>query len=181
MNEHPERDEDGPLPPDDAPAPNGPVQATQDDPASLRRERDELRDQLLRSRADFANYQKRARAQADSDRAYAVGNLATDLLTVLDDLERALDAARGAGADSITAGLELVQKHLLGTLAKHGVEPITALGRPFDPNEHEAIAQQPDPKHPEGTVVGELSRGYKLRDRVLRPSRVAVSTKGKGA
>jgi molecular chaperone GrpE len=71
----------------------------------------------------------------------------------------------------------MVRKQLLATLAKHGVEPIAALGQPFDPNQHEALVQQPDPNHPEGTVVAELSKGYRIHDRVLRPTKVAVSIK----
>ena len=71
----------------------------------------------------------------------------------------------------------MVQKQLLEILAKHGVEPIAAHGRPFDPNLHDAVLQQPSREHPEGTVVAELSKGYKIRDRVLRPSKVAVSAK----
>ena len=71
----------------------------------------------------------------------------------------------------------MVHKQLLATLAKHGVEPIDALGQPFDPNQHEALVQQPDADHPEGTVVAELSKGYKIHDRVLRPTKVAVSVK----
>ena len=69
----------------------------------------------------------------------------------------------------------MVEKQFVAALAKHGVEPIKALGQPFDPNFHEAIMQQPDPHHPEGTVVAELARGYKLNDRVIRPTKVAVS------
>jgi molecular chaperone GrpE len=145
--------------------------------AEARRQRDEYLDQLQRSRAEFANYQKRARAQAETDRQYAVADLARDLLPVLDNFERALEAARKAGATSIVEGLEMVHRQLLATLAKHGVEPIPALGQPFDPNQHEALMQQPHAEHPEGTVVGELTRGYRLRDRVLRPSQVAVSIK----
>jgi molecular chaperone GrpE len=140
------------------------------------RERDEYLDQLQRSRAEFANYQKRMRAQAEGERAYAVGNLARDILAVLDNLERALEAARSSGDEAMIGGLELVYKQLLDTLAKHGVEPIEALHAPFDPNYHEAVAQRPDGEHPEGTVVNEFSRGYRIHDRVLRPSKVAVST-----
>jgi molecular chaperone GrpE len=148
-----------------------------DELAQTRRERDEYLDQLQRSRAEFANYQKRARAQADLDRQYAVGSLARDLLPVLDNFERALEAARKAEANTILEGLELVHKQLLAALAKHGVEPIQALGRPFDPNQHEALMQQPDAEHPEGTVVAELGKGFRHHDRVLRPSKVAVSIK----
>lgn len=138
-------------------------------------ERDNYLEQLQRTRAEFANYQKRSKAQADADRAYAVGNLAHDLVNVIDNFERALQSARSSGASSIVEGLELVHRQFLEALAKHGVEPIVALGQPFDPHQHEAIAQQPSADHPEGTVVAELSRGYKIRDRILRPSRVAVS------
>jgi molecular chaperone GrpE len=146
-----------------------------DDVALLQRERDDLKDQLLRSRAEFANYQRRAKQQADSERIYAVGNLARDLLDPIDNLERATQALRSSTAEGITAGLDMVQKQLLETLAKYGVEPISALGEPFDPNFHEAIMQQPSADQPEGTVVLELGKGYKIHDRVLRPSKVAVS------
>lgn len=154
------------------------VATTDIDPAEIVRQRDDYLDQLQRSRAEFANYQKRSRAQAETDRAYAVGALATDLLGVLDNFERAMQAASAAGASSIVEGLEMVHRQFLDTLAKHGVEPIDALGQPFDPALHEAIAQRPDPEHPEGTIVEEFGRGYKLRDRVLRPSRVVVSADG---
>ena len=148
--------------------------------AQLKQERDELREQLLRSRAEFANYQKRAKQQADSDRVYAAGSLARDLLDPLDNLERAIEALRASAAQNVTAGLDMVQRQLMDILAKHGVEPIPAQGRPFDPNLHDAVMQQPSREHPEGTVVSELSKGYTIRDRVLRPSKVAVSAKPAG-
>ena len=131
---------------------------------------------MHRSRAEFANYQKRIKGQIESDRTYAVSNLVTDLLNAIDNFERALEAARAAGAAPIIEGLTMVHKQMLDILAKHEVQPIEALGKAFDPNEHEAIAQKPDPSVDAGTVVGELARGYKLRDRILRPSRVVVST-----
>jgi molecular chaperone GrpE len=161
---------------------NGPVDPADGAPAGdeisqLKRERDEYRDQALRCRADFANYQKRAKQQADADRIYAVGSLAKDFLDPLDNLARAIDHLRASGVEGITAGLDMVQKQLLEVLAKHGVEPIPAMGQPFDPNFHDALVQQPTADHPENTVVNELSKGYKIRDRVLRPSKVAVSTR----
>jgi molecular chaperone GrpE len=145
--------------------------------AQVKQERDELKEQVLRARAEFANYQKRAKLQADSDRVYAVGSLARDLLDPLDNLERAIEALRASATLGVTAGLDMVQRQLMEILAKHGVEPIPALERPFDPNLHEAVMQQPSREHPEGTVVSELSKGYTIRDRVLRPSKVAVSAK----
>jgi molecular chaperone GrpE len=141
----------------------------------LQRQRDDYFDQLQRTRAEFLNYQKRAKQQADSDRIYAVGSLARDLLDAIDNLERATGALRGSASAGISEGLDMVHRQMLDILAKHGVEPIEALGKPFDPNEHEALMQQPDGQHPEGTVVAELSKGYRIRDRILRPSKVAVS------
>ena len=163
-----------------SPRADGTSPPAQEDIEQLRKERDDLRDPLLRSRAEFVNYQKRAKQQADADRAYAVGNLAHDLLEAIDNLERATDALRSSAAEGISSGLEMVQKQLLAILSKYGVEPLASLGKPFDPNYHDAMLQQPSAEHPEGTVVGELSKGYKIHDRVLRPSKVAVSVKPQG-
>lgn len=146
--------------------------------ARLKTERDDLGEQLKRAQADFVNYQRRSRAQADSDRQFAIIAFAMDLLNVLDNFERAASAAKTAssgGGQSIAEGVEMVQKQLLATLAKHGVHPIQALHQPFDPNMHEALIQRPDPKHPAGVVVEDLIKGYTHHDRVLRPSKVAVS------
>jgi molecular chaperone GrpE len=154
-----------------------PTAPPQGELAQAQRQRDDYFEQLQRTRAEFANYQKRSKAQADADRAYAVGSLARDLLDAIDNLERAAGALRASSAGGITEGLDMVQKQLVSILAKHGVEPIAALGKPFDPNEHEALVQQPDAEHPEGTVVAELGKGYRIRDRVLRPTKVAVSVK----
>jgi molecular chaperone GrpE len=157
------------------PTPAGEAAPPAGDLAQLQKERDEYRDQVLRCRAEFANYQKRAKQQADTERIYAVGSLARDLLDPIDNLDRAAEALRASGAEGVTAGIDMVQKQLLSILAKHGVEPIPALGQPFDPNLHDAIVQQPSANQPEGLVVGEFSKGYRIHDRVLRPSKVAVS------
>ncbi len=143
--------------------------------AEALRQRDDFLDQLQRARAEFANYQKRAKAQADADRSYAVAPMALDLIGVFDNFERAIEAAQAAGTSSIVDGLEMVHKQMLEVLAKHGIVPIAALGQPFDPNLHEALSQRPDTDHPEGTVVNEYSKGYRLLDRVLRPTKVVVS------
>jgi molecular chaperone GrpE len=156
---------------------NGASAFSDDALAEAQRQRDEYLDLLQRSRAEFANYQKRSKSQAEADRLYSIGSLARDLLEGLDNLERATEALRASGVPNVTEGLDMVHKQLLATLAKHGVEPIQALGKPFDPNQHEAIVQQPDDAHPEGTVVAELGKGYKIHDRVLRPSKVAVSVR----
>ena len=163
--------DDGDHAPDGAATPVPPG----DELARALKERDDYLDQLQRTRAEFVNFQRRSKTQADADRAYAVGSLVRDLLDGLDNLERAADALRASGASGITEGLDMVHKQLVATLAKHGVEPIVALGQPFDPNQHEAMVQQPDPDKPEGTVVADLGTGYRIRDRVLRPTKVAVS------
>lgn len=159
------------------PTPNGETGTVNATLSEVQRQRDEYLDLLQRSRAEFANYQKRAKAQADADRQYAIGSLARDLLDGLDNLERAAEALRAAGSGGVGEGVDMVHKQLLATLAKHGVEPIDALGKPFDPNQHEALVQQPDANHPEGTVVAELGKGYRIHERVLRPSKVAVSVR----
>ena len=148
-----------------------------DDLAQAIRQRDEYLDQLQRARADFVNYQKRAKAQADADRVYLIKPLALDILAALDNFDRAIETARAGGASAIAEGLGMVEKQFVDALNKHGVEPIPALGQPFDPNFHEAIMQQPHADHPEGTVVAEFAKGYKLGDRVIRPSKVAVSVR----
>ena len=152
-----------------------------DELTQAQQQRDDYLEQLQRSRAEFANFQKRTKAKADDERIYAVGSLAGDLLDHLDNLERATDALRASAAPGVAEGLAMVHKQFLATLAKHGVEATPALGTPFDPNHHEAVMQQPSEGHPEGTVVLELGKGYKIRDRVLRPSKVAVSIKPPGA
>ncbi len=146
-----------------------------EDLATVTRQRDEYFDKLQRAHADFVNYQKRAKLQADADRVYLIKPLALDILNALDNFDRAIETAKAGGAKAIADGLVMVEKQFFDALSKHGVEHIPALGQPFDPNFHEAIMQQPDAHHPEGTVVLELARGYKLGDRVIRPSKVAVS------
>ena len=146
-----------------------------DELVQVTRQRDEYYDQLQRTRAEFANYQKRSKAQADADRVYLVVPIALDILNVLDNYDRAIESARKGGASAIADGLMMVEKQFIAALAKHGVEPIEALGQPFDANFHEAISQQPTADHPEGTVVAEFAKGYRLRDRLIRPTKVAVS------
>ena len=184
MSQNPNRPDHDPAAADPAGEPDTGETATlnpNDELARAARQRDDYLEQLQRSRAEFANYQKRSKAQAEADRLYAVGSLARDLLDGLDNLERAAEALKSTASPGITDGLLMVHKQLLATLAKHGVEPIAALGQAFDPNQHEALVQQPDPGQPEGTVVAELGRGYRLHDRVLRPTKVAVSVKPKPA
>lgn len=150
--------------------------ATPDPLAQALAERDEARDQLLRLRAEFDNYRKRMLREGEQIRKTAARGLIEDLLPVLDNLERALSHVADPAIHPVVQGVDMVVKSLSGTLAGHGLEPIAALGQPFDPNVHEALAQQPSEEHPADVVVAEYHRGYKLGDTVLRPAKVAVSS-----
>jgi len=145
--------------------------------AIVTRERDELKDQILRVQAEFQNALRRERSMIDVRKAEAVGAVARDVLDVMDNFDRALESARsgGPGSASIVSGLELVHKQLLVAFAKHKVVPIESQDLPFNPDEHEAVMQRPSSDHPDGTVIQVLAQGYKLGDRVLRPSKVVVS------
>jgi molecular chaperone GrpE len=149
------------------------------DPQTLLAERDDLLARLQRVSADYLNYQKRQQRQETEARRYANAELARDLLAVLDDMERALEAAEADhdADDPLLAGMRLVYDKALEVLARHGVRPIPAAGEPFDPLRHEAMMQQPSEKHDRPTVLQELQRGYELNGRVLRPARVIVSAR----
>jgi molecular chaperone GrpE len=139
-------------------------------------ERDQYLDLLKRTQADFENYQKRNQREREQERKFAHKALAHDLLPILDNFDRALEAASKAGESGPTIeGVRMVQAQLLEVLKRHGIEPIEARGKPFDPNLHQAVLEQPTAEHPPGTVVDVLARGFTMYDRVLRPSSVVVS------
>jgi molecular chaperone GrpE len=140
------------------------------------RERDEYLGLLQRTRADFENYQKRVQRDLAEERRHAHAPLARELLAVLDNLQRALDAARGDGeGGALTQGVTMVQSQLLDVFRRFGITPIEAQGQPFDPMVHEAVLQQPRPDMAPGTVTQVIEPGYRLHERVLRPARVAVA------
>ncbi len=141
------------------------------------RERDEFKDKWLRAQAEAQNQAKRLRADREEAVRYANAGFARSLLNVVDDLERSLQAAeQSADVESLKAGVRIVLDHLLKVMADNGVQSIAAVGEPFDPTRHEALTQQPSTELPAGTVLQEVQKGYQLHDRVLRPSRVIVST-----
>jgi molecular chaperone GrpE len=141
--------------------------------AELERERDERLDDLRRLAADFDNYRKRAARDQESLVARAHERLMKALLPVLDDLERALEAASKHEEAKLEEGVELVARELRAALEREGLEEIQTDGR-FDPHVHEALLSQPS-EHEEGAVLEVLQKGYRLGDRVLRPARVVVS------
>jgi molecular chaperone GrpE len=146
----------------------------------LLRERDTLADSLLRLRAEFENYRKRASRELAEARERAQGDLLGDLLPVLDNLERALDAAEHHEEGKVLDGVRLTRNQFVDLLARIGVQEIEGLGAPFDPAVHDAILVQPS-EHEEGLVAAVLERGYRQGDRVLRPARVIVSAGRAGA
>ena len=146
--------------------------------AALRAELAELNDRHLRLMADFDNTRRRQLREREESVRYGHQNLVKDLLYSVDNLERAVDHARTGGQNDLEGllqGIDLVHRELLSALARHGVTEVEAAGLPFDPGLHEALAQVPDATVPANTVVQVYLRGYRLRDRVIRPAQVVVS------
>jgi len=142
------------------------------------REAEATRDRYLRSVAEFDNYRKRAVREREEYVRSAAESLVRDLLPVLDNFDRALQAARqDPGAAAVTAGVELIQRELLRVLERAGVTPFSAVGAPFDPERHEAVARVSAVGQPDMTVVDETARGYLINGRVLRPAQVTVAMK----
>lgn len=140
-------------------------------------ERDANYTNWLRAKADLDNYRKRSQKEAEEDRLYRALPLVRDLLPGLDNLQRAVTAAStGGDAHDLVEGVKLVLKQFEGVLSSHSIQPIESVGQPFDPNLHAAVQQVPSPDHPPMTVVQELEKGYRLHDRVVRPSQVIVSS-----
>jgi molecular chaperone GrpE len=131
-------------------------------------------ERLLRVAAEFDNFKKRASKERDDAQKFGNERLLKDFLPVADNLERALDHAEEHDLRQVIEGVKLVQKLLESALAKHGVVGFSALGQPFDPNVHEALMQQ-ESEAPPGTVVSEMSRGYRLNERLVRPAAVVVA------
>jgi molecular chaperone GrpE len=149
---------------------------------AARAERDANYDLYLRSQAELQNYRKRAQKEAEEMRQYQALPIARDLLPAFDNLHRALAAAEGSGnVKDLVNGVKLVAKQIEAALGRHDIVPIDSAGKPFDPNLHQAIQQVPTDEHPPMTVVQEVERGFTLKDRVVRPSTVIVSTAPAGA
>jgi molecular chaperone GrpE len=154
------------------------AQGEAEDPmAGLQGDLDRFRDLALRSQADFENYKKRSAREKEEAIKYANSSLLERLVGIIDNFELGLAAAKEQGADSpIYSGMVLVQKQLNDLLAENGLQPIEAEGKTFDPKVHEAIAHEPSDRVPEESVVRQTRRGYRLKDRLLRPAKVIVSS-----
>jgi len=178
--EHPEQ-KPADMNPGDAPSDAGDKQVEETEEsafAKLQADLDRFRDLALRSEADMQNFRKRAAREKEDAIKYANTSFLDRLIPVLDNFEMGLTAARSDKNSAILAGLEMVSKQFTDFLSDVGVQTIDATGQKFDPNLHEAISQEASPDVPEGHVIRQLRKGYKLKDRLLRPSNVVVS-KGK--
>ncbi|MBS3756838.1 MAG: nucleotide exchange factor GrpE [Desulfobacterales bacterium] len=136
-------------------------------------------DRLLRLSAEFENYKKRVQRQMEDHKKYANEDLIKDLLSVVDNLERALNAAGEKQKDETGAcmaeGVEMTLNEIVKILKNHNVTPIEARGKPFDPTYHEAVMQEESDDYPENTVISEFQKGYMLHDRLIRPAMVTVA------
>lgn len=177
---------DNPLPPSTPPptaettpaqnaAASGP--SAEEQLAAARAEAAAAQDRYLRSVADLENYRKRALREKDELRQFAAANVVEDLIPILDNLGLGLAAAKQSAGDakSIADGIGMVLEQFKSTLARHGLKEINPLGQPFDPNQHDCIAHQPD-EAPEEKVIQVTRLGYSLNGRLLRPASVIVSS-----
>lgn len=171
-------------------APNGEAAATEASPAeaapaeptaeeryaSALAESAKLRDQLLRTAADFDNFRKRSRREADDAQKRGKESTVKDLLPVFDNFERAITHAESTGeAKSVAEGLRMVLKQFLDTLEKMGIQRIQAVGQPFDPSLHEAIQHMESAEHPAGVVLYDVQPGYRMGEHLVRAAMVVVS------
>lgn len=150
--------------------------------AAKEKEANENYDRLLRVTAEFENHKKRMSREMDDFRRYANQSLIREMLSVVDHIELALQAASAGGPDNkVSEGLHLTLKELLRILEKFNVTPIDAVGKPFNPEFHEAILREESDQFSENTVVREMQKGYMIGQRLLRPALVVVSVAGRKA
>jgi molecular chaperone GrpE len=151
------------------------IEALERELDEVQRSETELRGNWQRSAADFANYKRRTEEERTTVAQFASSILIGKLLSVLDDFDRALDNVPADAHDPWVEGVQLVERKLRSVLEGEGVTPIEAIGHPFDPNVHEAVVHEETADAPDNQVIGELQRGYRLHDRVLRPALVKVA------
>ena len=145
----------------------------------LRREVADLRDRSVRTLADFDNFRKRSQRESQEHRKYALLEPMRDFLTVIDNLDLALSAH--GSAEDLKRGVEMIHRQMQELLRRFGVTEVPAVGQPFDPTQHEAVAREESPEVTAPTVTAELRRGYRMHDRLLRPAMVKVAVPAEGA
>ena len=143
--------------------------------AALRAEKDALQDRLLRMAAEFDNYRKRIDRERREQSDAAAESVLLDLLPIVDDLERALQAPATGEAEAYRAGVELILRGMVDVLRRRGVTPIETTGADFDPRVHQAVSQEPSEMHRPGQIIEEFRRGYMLGERLLRAAMVKVA------
>ena len=162
--------------PADMEAEVGDVPATDTDPlAALLAEKETLQDRLLRTVAEFDNYRKRIDRERRDQAGAMMANAIEDLLPIIDNLERALEAPAGGDAEIFRTGVDLIHRQMTELLSQRGVRPIQTAGADFDPRFHQAVVQEVSAEHREGEVMEELRRGYMFGERLLRPAMVKVA------
>ncbi|MFS0822642.1 nucleotide exchange factor GrpE [Bacillus sp. 1P02SD] len=155
---------------------NAELSKANDKIAELEAKLEEAENRILRQVADFENFKRRARLDQETAATYRAQSLVNDLLPALDNFERALQVeATNEQAKSIMQGVEMVYRSIIDALKKEGVEAIESVGKQFDPNVHQAVMQVSEPDAESNVVLEEFQKGYKLKDRVLRPSMVKVN------
>ncbi|WP_186576455.1 nucleotide exchange factor GrpE [Aquibacillus kalidii] len=143
---------------------------------ALKQEKDEIYQRLLRLQAEYDNFRKRTQKEKEADRKYRSQSLVTELLPAVDNFERALQVEiKDEAAKSVVDGLQMVYRQLADALKNEGVEEIKTEGEIFDPNLHQAVMQVEDENYQSNQIVEELQKGYRLKDRVIRPSMVKVN------
>jgi molecular chaperone GrpE len=153
------------------------AESTPDPIDVLRKERDALQDRLLRNAAEFDNYRKRIDRERREYAEHAAAGLLSDMLPIVDDLERALQAQAGSDGDAYRKGVELIHRQMLDLLRRRGVTPLVVAGADFDPRFHQSVASEASEAHREGEIIEELRRGYMLGERLLRAAMVKVATR----
>ncbi|MFT9487046.1 nucleotide exchange factor GrpE [Tepidibacillus infernus] len=152
------------------------VQEEQDEVSQLKQTIEELQNRLLRTQADFENFRKRTRVEKEELAKYATAKLVESLLPAIDNFERAIDSSKDSqNLDLFLQGVEMVYRQIEQVLTQEGLEKIEAVGQPFNPEIHQAVMQVETDEFDSGIVVEELQKGYKLKEKVIRPSMVKVN------
>ncbi len=131
-------------------------------------------DRFKRLQADFENFKRRTRQEKEELSNIVAQNILVEILPVIDNFERALQSAAAQDAASVLAGVQMIYRQFAGVMDKVGLTAIEAVGKPFDPQQHEAVMRVEDPEQPDGTIAEELQKGYSVRGKVIRPSMVKV-------
>ena len=173
MNEHPQDPREATAPEDTTPDTAAAESGVDTD--ALQKERDDLYDRLLRKTAEFDNFRKRVERDRKDMIDWAAADVISDLLSIVDDFDRALAAEAPPEAQAYKSGLELISRQLGELLKKRGVSAVEALGADFDPHVHQAVAYEEVEGAREGQIVDVLAKGYKLGEKLLRPALVKVA------